>query len=65
MRGEDDEYEDTVRLYTMMLIPSQAVGITKGSNGGVQLVTKKTKHVQRPGANAHSVNFAQNKSSRK
>jgi hypothetical protein len=49
----------------MMLIPSQAVGVTKGSNGGVQLITKKTKHAQRPAANTHSVSFAQNKSNRK
>ena len=43
----------------------QAVGVSQGSHGGVTLVTKKAKHAQRPGQQAHSVNFSKTKSNRK
>ena len=43
----------------------QAVGIAKSSNGGLTLTTKKAKHAQRPGVQAHNQTFAPTKSTRK
>lgn len=37
----------------------------EGDKGGVTLVTKKTKHAQRPGSHSHSTTFGANKSTRK
>lgn len=45
----------------------QAVGIVpaSGDKGGVTLITKKTKHTQRPAGNKHSVTWGGNKGTRK
>jgi large subunit ribosomal protein L28e len=45
----------------------QAIGIqaAEGDKGGVVLITKKTKHVQRPGSNYNKTTFGANKSTRK
>lgn len=45
----------------------QAVGVVpaEGDKGGVTLLTKKTKHAQRPADHTHKVTFGGNKSTRK
>ena len=45
----------------------QAVGVSpaEGDKGGVTLITKKTKHPQRPGSSVNKVTFGGNKSTRK
>ena len=50
-----------------LLIFWQAVGVVpaEGEKGGVTLITKKTKHVQRPGSNYHRTTFGANKTTRK
>ncbi|KAL8802173.1 MAG: hypothetical protein Q9182_003962 [Xanthomendoza sp. 2 TL-2023] len=40
----------------------KAVGLLPAANGGITLITKKTKHQNRPAANRHEVTFAGNKS---
>lgn len=36
----------------------QAVGVQPGEKGGVRLLTKKTKHLNRPSANGHEVSWS-------
>jgi large subunit ribosomal protein L28e len=45
----------------------QAVGISpaEGDKGGVTLITKKTKHPQRPGSSVNKVTFGGSKTTRK
>ncbi|KAI4238883.1 MAG: hypothetical protein LQ349_000796 [Xanthoria aureola] len=43
-------------------VNSKAVGVLPAEKGGVTLITKKTKHQNRPAANRHEVTFAGNKS---
>lgn len=45
----------------------QAVGVSaaEGDMGGVTLITKKTKHSQRPSSNIHKTTFGGNKTTRK
>ncbi|KAL8923396.1 MAG: hypothetical protein Q9172_003145 [Xanthocarpia lactea] len=40
----------------------RAVGLLPAEKGGVTLITKRTKHQNRPAANRHEVTFAGNKS---
>ena len=40
----------------------KAVGIHPAEKGGITLITKKTKHHNRPAANKNEVTFAGNKS---
>ena len=37
------------------LFGAQAVGVSPGEKGGVRLITKKTKHINRPASNEHEV----------
>jgi len=45
----------------------QAIGVipATGDKGGVTLLTKKTKHPQRPGQSINKITFGGNKSTRK
>ncbi|KAL8914122.1 MAG: hypothetical protein Q9171_001238 [Xanthocarpia ochracea] len=43
-------------------VNSKAVGLLPAEKGGVTLITKRTKHQNRPAANRHEVTFAGNKS---
>ncbi|KAI4259873.1 MAG: hypothetical protein L6R42_004329 [Xanthoria sp. 1 TBL-2021] len=43
-------------------VNSKAVGVLPAEKGGVTLITKKTKHQNRPAANRNEVTFAGNKS---
>ncbi|KAL8680577.1 MAG: hypothetical protein Q9186_003269 [Xanthomendoza sp. 1 TL-2023] len=43
-------------------LEDQAVGLLPAEKGGVTLITKRTKHQNRPAANRHEVTFAGNKS---
>ncbi len=45
----------------------QAVGVipAEGDKGGVTLITKKTKHPQRPAGHVHKTTFGGNKTTRK
>ncbi|MCJ1276902.1 hypothetical protein MMC21_004709 [Puttea exsequens] len=43
-------------------VNNKAVGVQPGENGEVKLVTKKTKHLNRPAANKNEVVWGRNKS---
>ncbi|TAQ89815.1 malate dehydrogenase [Chlorociboria aeruginascens] len=48
-------------------VNDKAVGVipAEGDKGGVTLITKKSKHAQRPGSHTHKVTYGGNKTTRK
>lgn len=56
--GETPAHKD--RVLTSWV--GQAVGVQPSEKGGVSLVTKKTKHLNRPAANKHEVTWSGQKS---
>ncbi|KAA6407273.1 MAG: 60S ribosomal L28 [Lasallia pustulata] len=58
------ERQGTITVYSLLSpgLPVQAVGIHPAEKGGVTMVTKKTKHHNRPAANKNEVSWTGNKS---
>ncbi len=48
---------NVVAAVTDSAIGTQAVGIVPDQKGGVKLMTKKTKHINRPASNQHEVTW--------
>ncbi len=61
--SQNDDIEDERRRRQWMKKTDlenmiQAVGVQPGEKGGVRLLTKKTKHLNRPSANGHEVSWS-------